>query len=315
MRYYEEQTIRDGRGFACDFRAMAAIGDGRVASFTRQAPVVARFSSRGPDFIDTKRNPTDVLKPDVLAPGQEIWAAWSPMSALDPILTGYDFAMISGTSMATPHVVGISALIKQKHPSWTPAMIASAMSTTATKYDNAGETIMAEGYAIGSLFPSTHFDSGAGFVHPSRALDPGLVVDSTFEDYIAFLCSIPEIDRWAIRAATGAWCSQALSHPANLNLPSVTISALRRSLTLRRSFRNVGGKPETYVCTAIAPNGTTINLHPPWFRITGNGTQDLDIEINVTAARNEFSFGEIVLTGSLNHIVRIPLSINPVSLI
>lgn len=125
---------------------------------------------------------------------------------------------------------------------------------------------------------------------------------------------MPEIDRAAIKAATGVWCSQALSHPANLNLPSVTVSALTRSLALRRSFRNVGGKPETYVCSAIWPNGTTIELFPPWFTIASDGTQDLDIEINVTLARNEFSFGEIVLTGSLNHILRMPLSINPVSI-
>lgn len=70
------------------FNARAAIGDGRVASFGSQAPIVSRFSSRGPDFIDINRNPADVLKPDILAPGHEIWAAWSPMSALDPILSG-----------------------------------------------------------------------------------------------------------------------------------------------------------------------------------------------------------------------------------
>lgn len=71
-----------------EFNARAAIGDGRVASFCGQAPIVSRFSSRGPDFIDINKDPTDVLKPDILAPGHEIWAAWSPMSALDPILSG-----------------------------------------------------------------------------------------------------------------------------------------------------------------------------------------------------------------------------------
>ena len=71
-----------------EFNARAAIGDGRVASFGAQAPIVTRSSSRGPDFIDINRNAADVLKPDILAPGHEIWAAWSPMSALDPILSG-----------------------------------------------------------------------------------------------------------------------------------------------------------------------------------------------------------------------------------
>ncbi|KAK6269072.1 hypothetical protein QUC31_013232 [Theobroma cacao] len=312
-QYYEQQTYRDAGGFVREFNARAAIGDGRVASFCGQAPIVSRFSSRGPDFIDINKDPADVLKPDILAPGHEIWAAWSPMSALDPILSGYNFALLSGTSMAAPHVAGIAALIKQKYPSWTPSMIASAISTTASKFDNNGELIRAEGSDVGSLYSSTYFDSGAGFVSPSRAMDPGLVLSSEFEDYISFLCSIPNIDRFAIRAATGVWCSRSLGLPANLNLPSVTISALERSVTVRRSFKNVATKPETYVSFAIPPNGTTITLNPPWFAIAPEETQDLDIEINAIQSTNQFSFGEIILTGSLNHIVRIPLSIRPVS--
>lgn len=82
--------------------------------------------------------------------------------------------------MATPHVAGIAALIKQYNPSWTPSMIASAMSTTATIVDNLGEPIMAEGYDIGSLYLSTHFDFGAGFISPNHAIDPGLVLTSGY---------------------------------------------------------------------------------------------------------------------------------------
>lgn len=53
-----------------------------------RAPVVSRFSSRGPDYIDRTRSPADLLKPDILAPGHQIWAAWSPMSVLNPMLSG-----------------------------------------------------------------------------------------------------------------------------------------------------------------------------------------------------------------------------------
>lgn len=77
--------------------------------------------------------------------------------------------------MATPHIAGIAALIKQNHPSWTPSMIASAMSTTATKHDNRGEPIMAEGFAPYSLYQAAPFGFGAGLVDPIHALDPGLV--------------------------------------------------------------------------------------------------------------------------------------------
>lgn len=90
--------------------------------------------------------------------------------------------------MATPHVAGIAALIKQYNPSWTPSMIASAISTTSTKYDNFGEHIMAEGSEINSLYPSTPFDYGAGMINPNSAIDPGLVLTSG-----TFLVVLPKI--------------------------------------------------------------------------------------------------------------------------
>lgn len=98
--------------------------------------------------------------------------------SMTKLFIGYNFALLSGTSMATPHISGIAALLKQHNPSWTPAMIASAMLTTATKHDNQGEAIMAEGSDLYSLYPSTPFDCGAGLVNPTLAIDPGLVFPS-----------------------------------------------------------------------------------------------------------------------------------------
>lgn len=86
--YYEENVFRDKRGEVTKYGGSAAICDGRIASYIGRAPIVNRFSSRGPDIIDHDRNPTDVLKPDILAPGHQIWAAWSPISVLEPILFG-----------------------------------------------------------------------------------------------------------------------------------------------------------------------------------------------------------------------------------
>lgn len=80
--------------------------------------------------------------------------------------------------MAAPHVAGISALIKQAHPSWSPSMIASAISTTSYQYDNRGARIMSQGSDLNRLYVSSHFDLGAGQVDPARAIDPGLVFDS-----------------------------------------------------------------------------------------------------------------------------------------
>ncbi|MED6208469.1 hypothetical protein PIB30_045330 [Stylosanthes scabra] len=313
-QYYEEHTKRDEKGNVMESDAMAAIGEGREALYMGRSPVVSRLSSRGPDIIDKHNRLADVLKPDVLAPGDQIWAAYSPMSVNEPFLRGKEFALLSGTSMSTPHVSGIAALIKQYNSSWTPSMIASAIITTSTKFDNHGDNIMAEGYEIGTLHPSTPFDSGAGIVNANRANDPGLVLPSEFADYVSFLCSLPDVGQDVVLAVIGEPCDQSFPYPYDLNLPSVTISALTGSALVRRTVMNVGNKTETYVATVLPPNGTTVTLSPPWFTISPQETQDLNIQFNVVQSMKKFSFGEIVLTGNLNHIVRITLSVLPTSI-
>ncbi|KAK4439395.1 Subtilisin-like protease SBT2.4 [Sesamum alatum] len=312
-QYYEGQTYRDEEGLVIRYSGRASIGEGRISTYTERAPIVSRFSSRGPDYADQNRNPADVLKPDILAPGHQIWAAWSPMSVANPLLSGHSFALISGTSMATPHIAGIAALIKQNNPSWSPSMMASAMSTTATKYDNRGEPIMAEGFAAYTLYQAAPFGFGAGLVDPIRALDPGLVFSTGYEDYLSFLCSLPNTDPERIRIATGGSCVALFSNPSDLNQPSLTITALSGMRMTKRVVKSVASKPETYLCAVRPPKGVAVTVDPPGFTIAPQESQSLEIRLYVIQALDDFSFGEIVLTGSLNHIVRIPLSVLPIS--
>jgi hypothetical protein len=67
----------------------------------------------------------DLLKPDLIAPGQDILAAVAP-----PGNSGKSFDLYSGTSMSSPHVAGLAALMKEKYPSWSPMAIKSALMTT-----------------------------------------------------------------------------------------------------------------------------------------------------------------------------------------
>ena len=94
---------------------------------------------------------------------------------------GESFAMMSGTSMAAPHIAGLAALIKQKFPSFSPSAIGSALSTTASLNDKKGGPIMAQrAYTNPDVnqSPATPFDMGSGFVNATGALDPGLILDS-----------------------------------------------------------------------------------------------------------------------------------------
>lgn len=148
------------------------------------SPVVAAFSSRGPNGITP-----EILKPDMIAPGVNILAGWS--GALGPTGVASDtrrvqFNIISGTSMSCPHVSGLAGLLKGVHPDWSPAAIKSALMTTAyVSYKN-GQRL--QDVATGK--PSTAFDHGAGHVDPISALNPGLVYDLTTDDYLGFLCAL-----------------------------------------------------------------------------------------------------------------------------
>jgi subtilisin family serine protease len=89
--------------------------------------------------------------------------------------------MVSGTSMAAPHIAGIAALIQQKHPRWSPAAIKSALLTTTTTLDRGGNPILSQQYSeteAMKLVKATPFDYGNGHVNPRAALDPGLIFDA-----------------------------------------------------------------------------------------------------------------------------------------
>lgn len=131
---------------------------------------------------------------------------------------------------------------------------------------------------------------------------------------MSFLCSLPNTDESIVKTATGGSCIHSFDNPSDLNIPSVTISALVGSRLVRRSVQNVASKPEAYIVAVIPPNGVAVDITPPWFTLPPQGVQDLELRFNVTQALDGFSFGEIVLTGSLNHIVRIPLLVWPVSI-
>ncbi|GJN02183.1 hypothetical protein PR202_ga19507 [Eleusine coracana subsp. coracana] len=104
MRYYNNHTFRQGEnGPVIAFGATVRITDGRRATYTGEAPVVATYSSRGPDVENRQLVPADALKPNVMAPGHNIWGAWSPTSLANSEFQGQDFTVLSGTSMATPH--------------------------------------------------------------------------------------------------------------------------------------------------------------------------------------------------------------------
>ncbi|MEU4091670.1 S8 family serine peptidase [Streptomyces sp. NPDC026673] len=94
-----------------------------VGSTTKQ-DTLSTFSSRGPRIGDF------AVKPDIVAPGQDITAARAAGTTMgDPV--GPSYVTASGTSMATPHVTGAVALLAQQHPDWKAADFKSALTSAA----------------------------------------------------------------------------------------------------------------------------------------------------------------------------------------
>lgn len=230
----------------------------------RPAPVVASFSARGPN----PESP-EILKPDVIAPGLNILAAWPDKVGPSSVPTDNrrtEFNILSGTSMACPHVSGLAALLKAAHPDWNPAAIRSALMTTAYTVDNRGETMIDE--STGNT--STVLDFGSGHVHPQKAMDPGLVYDISTFDYVDFLCnSNYTVNNIQVVTRKKADCSGAkrAGHAGNLNYPSMSAvfqqyGKHKLSTHFIRTVTNVGDPNSEYRVTIKAPSDTVVTVQP-----------------------------------------------------
>lgn len=310
INYYNISTSRDWTGRVKSFAAKGSIGDGLKPILHKSAPQVALFSARGPNIKDYSFQDADLLKPDILAPGSLIWAAWARNGTDEPNYEGEGFAMISGTSMAAPHIAGIAALIKQKHPRWSPAAIKSALMTTTTTIDRGGGPLQAQQYTGSSeettLVTATPFDYGSGHVDPRAALDPGLIFDAGYSDYLGFLCTTPGINAHEIMNYTHSPCNYSIGHPSNLNTPSVTISHLVGTQTVTRTVTNVAHE-ETYTITARMAPAIAIEVSPPAMTLLPGASRKFSVTLTPRSLTGSYSFGEVLLKGTRGHKVRIPV--------
>lgn len=255
------------------------------------APVVASFSSRGPNRYDGNQ-----LKPDLAAPGVDIIAAVTPeltQSQRADVVNGTAaptnaWASYQGTSMAAPHVAGIAALLKQQHPDWTPAMIKSALMTTATD-------TFADAQA-GDLKGNLPFGQGAGHINPNGASDPGLVFNATQADYVKYMCGLGVV--------TG--CTGGTIAGYNLNLPSIAVGNVLGTVTVTRAVTNVGASAATYTPTISVP-GYSATVSPASLSLAPNETQSFSVTLTrTTSPNNAWQYGSLKWTDG-SHVVRMPV--------
>ncbi|KAE8769084.1 Subtilisin-like protease [Hordeum vulgare] len=283
----------------------------RTVTGENRAPMVAGFSSRGPNPIVP-----EILKPDVIAPGVNILAAWSGAASpsgsdMDPRRVEYN--IISGTSMACPHVAGVAALIKKRHPDWTPAMIRSALMTTAGPLDKNGRDMVDSGSPVGAS--ATPLAAGAGLVIPRLAMDPGLVYD--VEDYVDFLCTLNyTVEQMRLFVPELTKCARTIpGGVANLNHPSFVVvfdgrtGGLERTLT--RTVTMVSACPESYNVTVAVPDGVKVAVTPAALEFRWPmEKRSYSVEFSSKARRaGEWDFGHIAWENR-KHRVRSPVAFN-----
>jgi hypothetical protein len=236
--------------------------------------VMAPFSGRGPQ--------SDFLKPDLTAPGIQVVAGHSPTPARTrdgP--PGQLFQVRVGSSMASAHATGVSALVRAAHPAWTPAMVKSALMTSAAQ-----GVVKQDG-----VTPADPFDAGAGSLRADRAVHPTLVFDESYANYVA--------------------SEGNPLHRIDLNLPSVNAPTMTGTITTKRTAINVSGKHQELVVSVEAPPGATIvvsdrkpgkhgakadkriQLHERG--PTGHGATDLWITISAPTLADGQYFGRITL--------------------
>ncbi|CAI5502941.1 unnamed protein product [Closterium sp. Naga37s-1] len=274
------------------------------------APNVIYFSSSGPSLNPSssvvKPRPTnDILKPDIIAPGVSLWSSWRASS---PSSTTQQFTMISGTSMATPHVAGIAALLTQRYPTWSPAQIMSAIMTTASTTTN-------QGSAIGTSYTAvaTPFEMGQGHINSTGLLDPGLTYTAALAHYYNFLAGQ---DQTRTKYLIGTQARVKLTPiPAyNLNRPSISVSRLVKSVVVTRWVVNVFNQACTYTASVVAPANVRVTVSPSTFTISPAKTQTFTVTFNVTAASQAFSYGSLTWRDQFGHAVRSVLAVQPISL-
>jgi subtilisin family serine protease len=245
-----------------------------------QVPEITDFSSRGPSTTTGG----DILKPDIAAPGNDVVAAVAP-----PGNHGRNFDFMSGTSMASPHIAGIGALIKALHPTWLPSEIKSAIMTSA------GDTVSSA---------DDPFAQGAGFVNPNGAADPGLVYPTTNNEYRSYMVSLGV-------SFSPPFNTLPPISASNLNQASIAVGKLAGVESVTRRVKNVGAAATYTAAASVA--GFDVSVTPSQITLAAGEEATFTVTFTRTdAALGDWAIGSLTWSDG-THNVRSPIALQPVA--
>ena len=181
---------------------------------------------------------------------------------------------------------------------------------TATVKDEYGLNAVAEGAPYKQADP---FDYGGGEVDPNKAMDPGLIYDMGIKDYLHFLCSMG-YNSSAILLISNSPCPKTRNRVLNLNLPSIVIPSLKKSLAVSRTVTNVGPEESVYTANVQAPPGTNVRVEP-WVLSFNSTMKKMKFKVFFCSQKSvlgRYSFGHLLWENGF-HAVRIPLIVGTIT--
>jgi len=203
---------------------------------------------------------SDSTKPDISAPGVNIYAGTDPASG--------DYQFMSGTSMATPHVTGSGALVRAVHPDWTVPEVKSALMMTATNTNG----VLEDG-----VTPWTVDDVGSGRVDLTKAALAGLTMDETYANFLA-----------ADPALAG--------DVKTLNLPLLRNGTCAPNCTWTRTFKNRLTTSGSWTITSSHDSTFGVTATPSSFTLAAGATQTVTFKATPNTLLTSFAFGQFILT-------------------
>ncbi|MFP5289373.1 MAG: S8 family serine peptidase [Actinomycetes bacterium] len=272
------------RAYAATEGATASLAFGNSTDVVTAVPQVAGFSSRGPVLADG----SDILKPDISAPGVGILAATSHREGDAP-----SFNFLSGTSMSAPHIAGLALLYLGERPNATPAEVKSALMTTA--YD----TKKVDGSAL-----TDPFTQGAGHADPTRFFEPGLLYLNGLGDWYSYIEGI------------GYELGDTVDpvDASDLNLASLTVGEMTAPQTLTRTVTSTQAGTFTSSVQGMAGMDVTVEPSTLSFGAAGETATFTVTFARTTAALDAYATGSLTWTSG-ETTVRSPLAAKPVTII
>jgi hypothetical protein len=133
---------------------------------------------------------------------------------------------------------------------------------------------------------------------------------AAYENYITFLCSIPDVSHSEVANIMGTSCNSSYKggRPYDLNIPSITISQLiRGTQTVKRTVTSVADEAETYTIMTRMPHEVALEVTPPALTVLPGASRVITVTLTARSITGTYSFGEITMKGDRGHLVRIPV--------